>query len=225
MKQYKNSSSRLGQLSGLLLAGFLAFNSFSATNVAHADKSDKSAGVTIAVLDEGALSDKFTKYQEAMKAIDQRAQQLDEQLKARDLFNSEEGTRFDTLIVKPDLSADEQKELDTLLKTGNDRRAELLSLSGKATRTDTENARIKELQALLKSNSDARQKLQETLLKTLLDQKHSTEEKYIGMANDAVAQIAKDKNLTLVLSKNAVVWNSPTIDITDEVVKQLNKTK
>jgi len=224
MKQFKNGYLRVGQLSGLLLAGFFAINSFSPINVAHADKSDKTA-VTIGVLDEGALSDKYTLYQEAMKAIDQRAQQLDEQLKARDLLNAEEGTKFDALIVKAQFTADEQKELDGLLKTGNDRRAELLSLSGKATRTDAENSRIKELQAMLKTNGDARQKLQDTLLKNLLDQKHQTEEKYIGMANEAVAQIAKDKNLTLVLSKNAVVWNSPSIDITDEVVKQLNKAK
>lgn len=200
----------------LFLALFAAF-SVSAVKPVHA------ADIKLGVLDEGKLSDEYTSFQEAMQAIDQRAQNLDEQLKARDLLDAKEGERFDTLIIKLELSEDEQKELDGLLKSGNDRRNDLQSLSGKASRTDEDNARVEELRNILRTNTDAAQKLQDELLKGLLDQKHKTEEEYIKRANDTVAEIAKQKKLDLVLSKGAVVWNAPSVDITEDVLKKLNK--
>lgn len=208
----------LKRLSGLLLVSLFAFNCWNVQSARAADDS-----VKIGVLDETKLSENYTKYQDAMKVIDKKAQDLDEQLKARDLLNADEGTKFDTLITKKDRTADEQTQLDALIKSGQDRRAELLALSGKATRTDDETKRITELQTSLKSNSDAVQKLQDALLKSLLDEKHSTETEYTDLANKTVVDVAKDKKLSIVLSKNAAVWSAPNVDITDDVIKKLNK--
>lgn len=208
----------LKRLSGLLLLSLFAVNCWNITSAQAADDS-----VKIGILDENKLSDNYTKYQDAMKVIDQKAQDLDEQLKARDLLNADEGAKFDTLIQKSNRTPDEQTQLDALLKSGNDRRAELLALSGKATRSDDETKRITELQTMLKGNTDAVQKLQDALLKSLLDEKHSTEKLYTDLANKTVIDVAKDKKLTVVLSKSAAVWNMPNVDITDEVIKQLNK--
>lgn len=208
----------LKRLGGLLLVSLFAFNCWNVKSAKAADDA-----VKIGVLDETKLSENYTKYQDAMKVIDQKAQNLDEQLKARDLLNADEGTKFDTLIIKKDRTADEQTQLDALIKSGHDRRAELLALSGKATRSDDETKRITELQTSLKSNSDAVQKLQDALLKSLLDEKHSTEKQFTDLANKTVIDVAKDKKLTVVLSKSAVVWNAPNVDITDDVIKQLNK--
>lgn len=214
MKQYQF----VKRLSSLLLISLFAINCW---NIKSANAADDS--VKIGVLDESKLSDNYTKYQDAMKVIDQKAQDLDEQLKARDLLSADEGTKFDTLILKKDRTADEQTQLDALIKSGHDRRAELLTLSGKATRTEDETKRIAELQNSLKANGDAVQKLQDALLKSLLDEKHSTEKQYTDLANTTVINVAKDKKLTLVLSKSAVVWHAPAVDITDDVLKQLNK--
>ena len=208
----------LKRLSGLLLVSLFAVNGWNIKSAKAADDS-----VKIGVLDENKLSDSYTKYQDAMKVIDDKAQSLDEQLKARDLLNTDEGTKFDALIVKASRTPDEQTQLDALIKSGNDRRAELLALSGKATRTDAETARITELQTTLKSNGDAVQKLQDALLKSLLNEKHATEKQYTDLANQTVIDVAKDKKLTIVLSKSAVVWNAPSVDITDDVIKQVNK--
>jgi len=208
----------LKRLSGLLLISLLAVNCWHIKSARAADDS-----VKIGVLDENKLSDGYTKYQDAMKVIDDKAQSLDEQLKARDLLDNDEGAKFDLLIVKANRTPDEQTQLDALIKSGNDRRAELLALSGKASRTDAETKRITELQTMLKSNGDAMQKLQDTLLKSLLDEKHATEKKYTDLANQIVIAVAKDKKLTIVLSKSAVVWNADSVDITDDVIKQVNK--
>jgi Skp family chaperone for outer membrane proteins len=217
MKRHTNTF--LKRLSGLLLVSLFAINCW---NLKSANAAD-SDSIKIGVLDETKLSDSYTKYQDAMKIIDDKAQSLDEQLKARDLLNTDEGAKFDTLIVKSNRTPGEQSQLDALIKSGNDRRAELLALSGKATRTDAETARITELQTTLKGNGDAVQKLQDALLKSLLDEKHSTEKQYTDLANKTVVDVAKDKKLSIVLSKSAVVWSEPTVDITDDVIKQVNK--
>ena len=209
----------LKRLSGLLLVSLFAFNCW---NIKSANAADNDS-VKIGVLDENKLSDGYTKYQDAMKVIDDKAQSLDEQLKARDLLNADEGAKFDALIVKTSRTPDEQTQLDALIKSGNDRRAELLALSGKATRTDAETARITELQTTLKGNGDAVQKLQDALLKSLLDEKHATEKQYTDLANQTVIDVAKSKKLTIVLSKSATVWTADSVDITDDVIKQVNK--
>jgi Skp family chaperone for outer membrane proteins len=204
-----------------LLAGLLIVHCCVASTAAHAD--DKNAPVTIGVLDFDKLVDGYTKYQDAQEALKQQSVELDEQLKARDLLTPDEGARFDTLIVNQSRTPAEQAELDGLLKAGNDRRAELLALSGKAARTDAENARIKELQDSLKSNSDAKVNLQNALLKILLKQKQTTEKQYMDAVNKIVADVAANRHLSVVLVKDAVVWNAPSVDITDDVLKQLNK--
>lgn len=214
----QHSHTLLKRLSGLLLVSLFAFNCW---NIPSAHAADKD--VTIGVLDEGKLSDSYTKYQAAMKVIDQKAQGLDDQLKARDLLNTDEGATFDVLMLKSDRTDAEQSQLDALIKAGTDRRAELQTLSGKATRTDAEDKRIKDLQTTLKSSSDAVQKLQDALLKSLLAEKHTTEKSYTDLANKTVIDVANKKHLTIVLSKGAVVWNAASVDITDDVIKQLNK--
>jgi Skp family chaperone for outer membrane proteins len=208
----------LKRLSGLLLVSLFAVNCWNIKSAKAADDS-----VKIGVLDENKLSDGYTKFNDAMKVIDDKAQSLDEQLKARDLLNTDEGTKFDALIVKTSRTPAEQAQLDALIKSGNDRRAELLALSGKATRTDAETARITELQTTLKGNGDAVQKLQDALLKSLLNEKHATEKQYTDLANQTVIDVAKSKKLTIVLSKTAAVWNADSVDITDDVIKQVNK--
>jgi Skp family chaperone for outer membrane proteins len=208
----------LKRLSGLLLVSLFAVNCWNIKSAKAADDS-----VKIGVLDENKLSDGYTKFNDAMKVIDDKAQSLDEQLKARDLLNTDEGTKIDALIVKTSRTPAEQAQLDALIKSGNDRRAELLALSGKATRTDAETARITELQTTLKGNGDAVQKLQDALLKSLLNEKHATEKQYTDLANQTVIDVAKSKKLTIVLSKTAAVWNADSVDITDDVIKQVNK--
>ena len=44
-----------------------------------------------------------------------------------------------------------------------------------------------------------------------------------GNAEDQDRAVAADKKLLVVLRKDAVAWVSPSVDITEEVLKRLNR--
>src|SRR5689334_4057634 len=68
----------------------------------------------VGVVDEDKLADGYTKYKNAVDAIDKRAQSLDAQIPAREFMADEEGKTFDDLVVKPTRTAAEDTKLDTL---------------------------------------------------------------------------------------------------------------
>jgi Skp family chaperone for outer membrane proteins len=51
-----------------------------------------------------------------------------------------------------------------------------------------------------------------------------TEDDYRGRIIKVVEQVAGEKKLVLVVGKQAIAWNSATIEITDEVLSRLNKS-
>jgi len=83
------------------------------------------------------------------------------QIEGRRLLNAGEGKQFDALFRKPVRTSEETKVLDNLAQTGMQRLTEYLRLATKATRTDAETARMKELDALAAANEAVVKRLQE----------------------------------------------------------------
>lgn len=190
---------------------------FSRASVAQAQ------AVVVGVVDEDKLADGFKAYKDAVAKIDDRAQKLDSQIPAREFLNDTEGKTFDTLIAKSPLSADEQKQLDTLVGTGMDRRAKFMAIIAKPNRTEQEAKDMKDMQDTMTKNQPSVRTLSESLLAAIRKQQDDTDADFTGRANQVVAQVAADKKLSLVVRKRAVVWSSDTIDITSEVLGRLNK--
>lgn len=181
--------------------------------------------ITVGVLDEIKLGDGYTKYRNAVDELNQRAKKLEEQLRAREALNETEGKRFDELIGKPTLSAEETTEFDTLIKTGLERNKTYIDLAGKATRTADEEKVIKDVEAYKKANEVVLNRLEDGMFRDLQTRERATDKEYIEKANLEVQKVAADKKLLVVLRKDAVAWFSPSVDITDEVLKRLNTSK
>lgn len=198
------------------LASALAF--VPAAPVAHAQALPSSVGV----VDEEKLADGYKVYQTAIDTLDKRAQGLDAKIPAREYLNDTEGKAFDSVIVLPALSAAQGTQLDGLVKTGNDRKAEFLGLVGKANRTPADEARLKELQGLAQKNGPDLQRLSQNLLEAIRKQQDDVDKSYTDKANSVVIQVATEKKLGAVIRKKALVWSADNLDITDEVLKRLN---
>lgn len=203
-----------GKIMGMGVLGLLACSSYVA----------QAQAITIGVVDEDKLGEGYTKYINAMKDINQRAQTLDKQLEARSLLTEVEGKRFDALIAKETRTAAEEAELQNLVKSGSERRAEFMKLNGQSKRTDAENARVKALLADAQRNAPALQKISDDLFNRIRKQEDQTSKEYTDQANKVIEAVAKEKNLTLVMRKRALIWNADSIDITKEVLDRLNKT-
>ena len=183
----------------------------------------QSQGVTIAVVDEDKLADGFSKYQNAIKDLEKRSQGISGQLTARSLLNTDEARDFDGIVAKPTLSQADESKVDSYIKTSNDRNAEYITLNGKVAKTDADNTRIKELRDLAATNSDAVGGLSDRLYAALKQQQDDTDKQFTDQAKEVIVRVAKDRKFTMVVRSRGVIWNVASIDITDDVLKLLNK--
>lgn len=222
MKTTRSSSFALSRLRALpLLATFglsCAVAFVPATRTAHA----QGLPATVGVVDEDKLADNYKAYQTAIADVDKRAQGLDAKIPAREYLNETEGKAFDSIIVLPTLAASQQTQLDGLVKTGNDRKADFLGLIGNANRTPANNARLKELQDMATKNGPNLQRLSQNLLEAIRKQQDDVDKTYTDKANSVVQRVAMEKKLYAVIRKKALVWSADSIDITAEVLKALN---
>lgn len=179
--------------------------------------------VNVGVVDEDKLADGYKAYKDAVDKLDQRAQTLDAQVPAREFLNEEEAKSFDSLMLKNTRTADEQKTLDGLVKTGLDRKGEFTGLISKANRSEAETTRMKGLQDMMTKNGTGVRKLSDDLLAAIRALQEATDSEYTNRANTVVGQVAATKKLTVVVRKRAVVWSADSIDITTDVLTQLNK--
>ena len=184
--------------------------------VAHAQ------AVAIGVVDEEKLGQSYTKYKDAVSALEKRAQGLDEQLNARLLLAGDEGKQFDTLIAKSPRSGAEDADLKKLVDAGAARQVEYQALVGKANKNDDDTKRMKSLETQANDNKAGLQTLQDSLYAKMKQEQEATDKQYTDQANKVIQQVAEDKKLALVVRKVAVVWSANSTDITDDVLKRLN---
>jgi Skp family chaperone for outer membrane proteins len=182
----------------------------------------QSAAVTIGVVDDEMVSEKYVKYNSAFDALKARGETIEEYANTRALLKNDEATNFEPLVLKSTLTNEDTDKIKTFTKTANDRRAEYTTLNGKVEKTADDTKRIAELNELFKSNgtkSDALyQKLRVDLDKRVTDSRKL----YSDNVKKAVGDVAKDKKLTLVVMASSVMWNAPSIEITQDVLKKLN---
>ena len=190
-----------------------------AAPVAHA----QALPTTVGLFDESKIADGYKELQTAMSVVEKRGQDLEAKIPAREYLNETEGKAFDSVVVLTALSPAQQTQIDGLVKTGTDRKAEYIGLIGKANRTPTEETRLKELQALVAGNRPNLNRISQTLLESLRKQQDDVVKKYLDKVDSVISQVATDRKLVAVLRKEAVVWSADNIDITDDVLKRLNQ--
>ena len=93
----------------------------------------------------------------------------------------------------------------------------------KATRSDEENKSIKDIEAETQRTATTFQAILDQVDQAVTKQELDTEEQYRSQIIKVVEDLAKEKNLVVVVGKQAVAWNSATVEITDEVISRLNK--
>lgn len=192
--------------------------------VAHAPLAQAQAQAAIVgTIDEDKLADDYSAYKKALDAIDARAKAIDSQLSARELLNDAEGKKFDDLIVKAPRTAAEDGDLQGLVTTGANRRTEYLALIAKSNRTADEETKIKQFLGYSQGNDAALRLVSDKLFGKIKADQDEAEKKYTDQANSVIADIAKKRGFKVVVRKRALVWSDDAVDITKDVLAQLNK--
>lgn len=177
----------------------------------------------IGVVDMEKLAQNYKRYTEADTRVKQQIQTLNDQLNVRKMLDATESARFDELIVKQSRSKAEEDAFAALVKSGQDRNAEHIGLVGKATRTPEEEARLKVLNDQNAANVEGFQKISDRVFSDIQTSMKTQEDDITKQFKDTIAKVASDRKLLLVVDTQLALWNAPGADITDEVLKRLNK--
>lgn len=145
------------------------------------------------------------------------------------LLTDDDFNQLSALATKDKPSDDEQKKIDALKATEKQLELEFTALQQKTAPTDTDKTRFNEL------NGRA-EKVKTTLTDEIKKKEDEFNKKRVSLSqeimtdvNTVVSTVAKEKNLSMVFNKSAVGDQTLVIysnnDITDEVIKRLNKKK
>lgn len=179
--------------------------------------------VTIGSVEEGKLGVGFKKYKDAMDVFEKQTQSVDDQLHAREFLDADEGRRFDTLAQKDARSGGDETAFQALVATGKDRRAKYMLNLGVEKSAPAELAFRKKMEAQAAANQTQLRAISDAMVSKLKKTNDDINKRYADQIKAAVAQVATEKKLTIVVAAEAVVWQAPTTDITDDVLARLNK--
>lgn len=141
------------------------------------------------------------------------------------LLKDDERAELQTIQQTANPTPQQQTRREELHKLVETRNAEFNRLDKQATRTDTEQIRYTELLNIL-----LRQKKQAEVLNTKLTQDLQTKAAALAaevhaMVTDAINKVATNMGLDMVVDGQAVLFASKQTDITDAILKELNKSK
>lgn len=190
---------------------------------------DTKAVPTFGVVDVAKVFDGYDKKKTASQEFAAEGQKLQEKLQLRQInrmLSNGEFDQFMELKTKVSLNDNDKKKMDDLLATTKSREQELQTLQQKQNSTDAEKVRLNELQDMANKGEDATKLEAEKLQAQFAQKQDDMTQKLLGDIEKAVAAVAKDKGLAMVLNKN--VNGAPfvlfaTVDVTDEVLNKLNK--
>lgn len=182
-----------------------------------------------AVVDVERAFDQYDKKIQLEKELSDEFNRIKEWFELRavhKLLTEAEFQEFVNLKTKPSPSDSEKQRIEELANISKQRQQELSSLQQKQNPTDQEATRLKELQEAIKKTDDS-VKDEERKRETEIAQKRVQLSKQVmDDVEAAVSAVAKEKGLLLVFNKAAgepgvVVYCN--LDITDDVLKRLNK--
>ena len=137
-----------------------------------------------------------------------------------------EVNELESLYEKATPTDADKKRMGDLEAKGDGMKRELTTLqntpaSAQNSAAATQSGRLQTLNDMQGKGTESLQKLAATLEGKFKEAQDASERKVLGQIRSAVAKIAKNKNLSAVFSSDMALY--ATTDITDDVLKDLNK--
>lgn len=183
-----------------------------------------------AAIDLDKAFNDYTKKQDLDKQFQSEVQGIQSKLELRQthsLLNTTEFEELSTLKAKVKPTDAEKKRIEELETSSTQRVQELQALRQKTTPTDAEKTRMAALQDQTKQTDAELKEIARQADADLQKRRYELSKQVMDEVQAAVAAVAKSKGITMVFNKSVgetVLVVFSTNDITDEVLKKLNKT-
>lgn len=178
----------------------------------------------IGSVDLQKVSDGYTK----KGSLDQQLQDMNQRLLARfqqqtnsAMLSKDQQTRLQTLLAKPGPSDAEKAEIAALQAQSTKDSQELATLQQKKDLTDADKARLTALTQQQQGGQQVLQEVSDSYTKQLDAEKLRLNAQLTEAVRAAIIAVAKDRKLDAVFTSEVAIFT--TNDITDDVLKRLNK--
>jgi Skp family chaperone for outer membrane proteins len=160
---------------------------------------------------------------ERLQALESRYLNVLQTLQENIILTNEERQELTNLLLAENLNDAQRKRIEQLTQTARQRADELQQLRQKPQPTETEKAALERFTQMEAVGREAVQSLFQQLRQQLEQQAQQISRQVDAAVRETIAQVAKEKKLTLVFSAGAVLYAEN--DITNDVIKRLNERK
>ena len=160
---------------------------------------------------------------ERLQALETRYRGVLQILQENIVLTNEERQELANLLLAENLNDEQRKRVDQLTQAARQRAGELQQLRQKPQPSETEKAALERFTQMEAVGREAIQSLAQQLSQQLEQQLQQSREQVRQAVRETIAQVAKEKRLSLVFSTEAVLYAEN--DITDDVIKRLNERK
>ncbi len=200
------------------------------------------AASTIGYVDLARLHQQSQAYKKAREELRSFGEAKREELRLHEVYKyltGDEAKRAVELGMKINLTTEERKELIALRTKNTNNSLQMSQLLQKTNRTPQEERRLQELQTLMKERAKELEQLRAQANKQVADKQQEWNDKLLGAVDRALAQTARELNLSIILQKrvnfeirlpdqqpvvagdNVVLWGGQ--DVTDRLIQLIDQ--
>ncbi|OYT69371.1 MAG: hypothetical protein CFK49_06755 [Armatimonadetes bacterium JP3_11] len=158
-----------------------------------------------------------------LQALEARYRGVLQTLQENLVLTNEERQELTNLLLADNLNEAQRKRVEQLTQTARQRAGELQQLRQKPQPSETEKAALDRFTQMETVGREALQTLAQQLGQQLDQQVRQSRDEVEKAVREVIAQVAKEKKLTVVFSAQVVFYAEN--DITSEVIKRLDERK
>lgn len=160
---------------------------------------------------------------ERLQALETRYRGVLQTLQENIVLTNEERQELTNLLLTENPNDAQRQRMNQIVQTARQRAGELQQLRQKPEPSETDKAALERFTQMEATGREALQTLAQQLSQQLEQQLQQSREQVRQVVRETIAQVAKEKKLTLVFSAEAVLYAEN--DITQDVIKRLNERK
>ena len=177
---------------------------------------------SVAVVDNEKVEKDYKLFQTKRDELQKFADDRKRELEARAFLEEDEWKQLEELQVKQNPSEADKKNIEKIISAGIAKKDEWEKLIPKTKLSDQETKRRTELERIQKLNKSKIEDKYEVYSKEIDELQKKTLDDLFNKVKDSIGSVARQRGYSVVVLKQSVIWSADVVDITDDVLKQLN---
>jgi Skp family chaperone for outer membrane proteins len=177
---------------------------------------------SVAVVDNEKVERDYKLFQTKRDELQKIADERKRELEARAFLDEDEWKKLDELLAKKNPSDADKKEIEKIINAGIAKKNEWQDLIGKVNLDEKQSKRRSELEKIQRLNKSKMDEKYDEYSKEIDELQKKMLDDLFNKVKDSIGSVARQRGYSVVVLKQSVIWSADPVDITDDVLKQLN---